>query len=138
MVQPPRPIRGDNSFDFPADLRQDLDAAILKRNLQLLRNATANEHVDTHFAKAADDSFALLLKQYNLSALQFGLAFEPNHKQARRHIEHGRHTALAIGNRNQHDCRERDFHAIPNQVGKQQNPLKMKLIRLCSERQGSG
>ncbi len=84
-----------------------------KGNLQLLRDSPANQHVDAQLTQAVDYFLRLFLKQHHFPAIQFGATFEANHQQPRRYIEHGRHTALAIGYRDQHtSCNARFMPAV--------------------------
>ena len=114
LAQRPQAIGGDHRVEFTTDLWQNAYAHLFQRSLQPLRDASADEHLDAQFRQTADDSPRLVLKQDDFPALQFGVAFETNHKQPRRHIEDGRHTALAIGNRNQHTSRNASFVPTPN------------------------
>ena len=148
-VQSSGPIRRNHRFDVTTHMRHHAYAHQFQSSLEPLRNCPANQDPDAQFAQAAHHLVRLLLKEHHLLALQFGFAFQANKKQARRHVKDRRHTALTVGNRNQHPCRSASFMPAPTWVAEEsKSPLKsggpQRLIRpeggysvaKCNGRQG--
>ena len=136
-LQFPSPIGGENGSDLATNVWQHLDAGRFESHLEFSRNRPAYQDVHAHFNEAPDDLVRLLFKEHDFPALQIGFALQANQKQARRHVEDWRHTALAVGNRNQHPFRNASFMPAPTWLAdKSGSPLESRLTAMAGPARG--
>jgi hypothetical protein len=121
-------IGGENGSDLTANVWQHLDAGRFESHLEFSRNGAANQDFHAYFNEVADNLVWLPLKEHDFLALQLGFAFQANEHQPRRHVKDWRHTALTVGYRNQHACRNARFVPVPAWLlNKPESPLKSGL-----------